>query len=73
MWENRVKSVRRRYFSINRSKTTRARQSIHIGYDAASNHDSEVEPLPPTKDRKETSPPRSIPPLVRRANPMVDT
>ena len=60
-------------FSIDNSKTTRALQARHIGYDAVSGHNPEMESLPPTKDRKETSPPRSIPPIVRRANPMVDT
>ena len=60
-------------FFVNRSETTRTRQARHIGYGAASGHNSEMESLPPTKDLKETSSARSIPPIVRRANPMVDT
>ena len=59
--------------SINRSETTRVRQARHIGYDAASDHNSETDRLFPMKDLKETSPPRSVPPIVRRANLMLDT
>lgn len=59
---------------INRSKTTKARQARHIGYDAASGHNSETDPLLPTKDLAGmASPPCSVPPMVRRANLLLDT
>ena len=59
--------------SVNRSTTIRVQQAMHIGYDAASGHNSETSLLPSTKDLKGTSPPRSVPPTVRRANLMLDT
>ena len=59
-------------FHINRSETARALQEIHINYDGASDHNSEEDRLPRMKDPKGTSPPRSIPPIVRRANLMLD-
>ena len=58
-------------FYINRSETARTLQAIHINYDGASDHNSE-DRLPPTKDRKGISPPRSVPSTVRRANLMPD-
>ena len=59
--------------SINCSETTRARQARNIVYDAASDHNSETDPLSPTKDLKGTSSLRSVPPIVCRANLMLDT
>ena len=38
-----------------------------------STHNSETDCLPPTEDLKETSLPRSVPPIVRRANLMLET
>ena len=59
--------------STNRSKTTRGQQAIKIEYDVASGHNSETVRLLLTKDLKGTSPPYSVPPIVRRANMMLDT
>ena len=56
--------------SINCRKTTRARRGEQ---NSASDHNSETDPLPQTRDLKGTSPPRSVPPTVRRANLMLDT
>ena len=58
-------------FSTNRSKTTRAHEMIHIGYDAG--HNSETGRLTSTKGLERASPPRSVPPIERRANSMFDT
>ena len=58
--------------SMNRSKVARAQQAIMIEYNAASRHNSETDPLLPMKDLKGTSPPCSVPPIVRRANMMLD-
>ena len=60
-------------FFINGSKTTSARQARHTGYDATSCYHSETDRLPPTKTLKGTPPPRSVPPIVRPANPMLGT
>ena len=44
-----------------------------IAQDAASGHSSEIDRLLPTRDLKGTSLPYSFPPIVRRANMMLDT
>ena len=58
-------------FSVNHSKTTKPQHAGHMGYNAACDHNSEKDRLPPTKDLDRTSPPRSLPPIVRRANLML--
>ena len=58
-------------FPINRSKATRARRARRIGYNAASDHNSEAEHLPPTKDLVGISQPHSVPPIARWANLML--
>ena len=46
---------------------------MHMGYDAALGHNSETSRLVPTKALEGTSPSRSVPLTVRRANMMLDT
>ena len=61
-------------FSINCSKTGGARHARHIGYDVVSGHNSGTDSLPPTKNPGGMAPPPcSVPPIVRRANLMLDT
>ena len=60
--------------SINRSRTVRALQVRHMGYEGASTHNSETDSLPPTKNLNGmASSPSSVPPIVRRANLMLGT
>ena len=70
IWENRIKSLKSFFFHKSQQDRQDSAGEL-IGYDAASGHNSEKDSLPSTRDLKETSPLRSVPPIVCRANFML--